>query len=52
MSSTPSQSVITHNHACFCGDTDECTQFAVLPTPCFFELVAAKVGVLFDCRFF
>lgn len=48
MSSTPSQSVITHNHA-FCGDMHECAQFPELSTPCYFELGAAKVGVLFVC---
>lgn len=44
-----SQSVITHNHG-LCGVTDACMEFAVLSTPCYFELGAAKVEVLFNNR--
>lgn len=48
VSSTCSQSGITHNHA-FCGDTLECTQFSMLSAARFSEPGAAKVGVLFVC---
>lgn len=46
VSSPCSLLVRTYHHA-FCSDTQECTQFAVLSPPCYFELFAAKVGVLF-----
>lgn len=46
MSSPHSQSVTTHKHA-FCGDTEQCNQFAQLSAPRYFEFGAAKVGDLF-----
>lgn len=40
------QSVRTHNHV-FCGDTKETIQLEQLSTPCYFELGAHKVRIVF-----